>query len=861
MAPPLVDTLYQTYDRTLYRTDGSASQNSDPTDVNNQLLAGVADGGGSVEVSPDAIGNGVGAGTTIMAAASMQVGMNTPNDGNTGFWLGTVNGVPQFAIGSALNYLFWSGTGLTVVGAITATSGTIGGFTISATSLLAGAGATRIQLDTTAGIWLGATTFGAAPFSVSLAGALTATNATISGSVTATTGTIGGFSIGSDYIRDAANSMGMASTVTGGDDVRFWAGDTFANRATAPFRVTEAGAVTGSSITITGGSITSTPISAIPNSTATDITLLEKTHNITFSVTDADTIAWSSGTINMSNGRSFSISAGNTGNMAALTYIYLDTGVSSTVLQTTTTYSTAIGANKMLLGSAQNNTVTASFIPYGPGQMLVDGANIGALSIVAGNIAASTITAAKMSVSQLSAITADLGAITAGSIVLPSGGFIRSGQTAYNTGTGFYLGNDSGTPKFSIGSTSNYLTWDGTNLGMYSNLADAITLDRGSNMLLKEGGNLNFTSVTVAGACTAALVATGTGNVDNGAHTYKVEFVTATGGTGIATAVASNTVTVDGTHKQVSLTGIPVSSSGAVTSRKIYRTTVAGTYLLLTTIADNVTTTYTDNTADASMTGSDAGAKQNSTFGKVKIDGISSLNLGISNTSAGQSAGTATTTGYGVTAFGWSALTNNTSGYNNTAVGTSAMPANTTGYENTAMGSSSMNASITGRYNAAFGYFTLYYGTAMWGCTAIGYSSAFNTTGNYNTALGWEALYQNTSGTNNVALGVLSLYTTTGSSNIGLGYAAGYQATTSNELYVDNQTRASNAVEKTNSIIYGVMDATNTNQKLYLNATVFPIQATTAGAPAYVKGGMYFDTTLNKMRIGGATNWETITSV
>lgn len=38
-------------------------------------------------------------------------------------------------------------------------------------------------------------------------------------------------------------------------------------------------------------------------------------------------------------------------------------------------------------------------------------------------------------------------------------------------------------------------------------------------------------------------------------------------------------------------------------------------------------------------------------------------------------------------------------------------------------------------------------------------------------------------------------------------------------------------------------------------------QATTVGAPAYVKGGMYFDTTLNKLRIGGATAWETVTSV
>lgn len=40
-----------------------------------------------------------------------------------------------------------------------------------------------------------------------------------------------------------------------------------------------------------------------------------------------------------------------------------------------------------------------------------------------------------------------------------------------------------------------------------------------------------------------------------------------------------------------------------------------------------------------------------------------------------------------------------------------------------------------------------------------------------------------------------------------------------------------------------------------------PAQYTTAGAPAYAKGLIYFDTTLNKLRVGGATAWETITSV
>lgn len=61
--------------------------------------------------------------------------------------------------------------------------------------------------------------------------------------VNITSGAIAGFAVGADYVRDVANSFGLASTVTAGDDVRLWAGNTFANRATAPFRVSEAGVV------------------------------------------------------------------------------------------------------------------------------------------------------------------------------------------------------------------------------------------------------------------------------------------------------------------------------------------------------------------------------------------------------------------------------------------------------------------------------------------------------------------------------------------------------------------------------------------------------------------------------------------
>ena len=404
--------------------------------------------------------------------------------------------------------------------------GTFRGTLTVGDALIVGTSPTWFNVDVDGNMWLGGATFGAAPFSVTNAGALIATNATITGTITATGGAIGGFNIGADYIRDVADSFGLASTVTGGDDVRFWAGDTFANRASAAFRVTEAGVVTASSITISGGSISGVPISGIPNDSSTDISLLEFTHDLVFSVTDTDTIAWAGGTITMSNGRTFSIDTGNTGNMAALTYIYLDPDTSATVLQTTTTYSTAIGADKALIGTAQNNTVTANFVPKGSGQLLVDGANIGALSIVAGNIAASTITAGKLNVSQLSAIAADFGTITSGTV---TGATIRtaaSGDRFVMTSTAFQgietggnvifeiilTGGDAGDVIMGDDATNTYAKWDdsegkftiSTGIGTFGgNGADgALSISSGvTNIDLGGAATVvkNYTSISVTG--------------------------------------------------------------------------------------------------------------------------------------------------------------------------------------------------------------------------------------------------------------------------------------------------------------------------------------------------------------------------
>ena len=157
----------------------------------------------------------------------------------------------------------------TIIGKVTATSGTIGGWEIATSTLTSGGvifdaanqvlkfGQATAPLTGT-GIFIGLSSsvyqFRAGNPSAEYI-IWNGTSLSVSGTITTSNGSVGGFTIGADYFRDSANTFGLSSTITAGDDVRFWAGAAFANRATAPFRVTEAGAVNASNIVITGGSI------------------------------------------------------------------------------------------------------------------------------------------------------------------------------------------------------------------------------------------------------------------------------------------------------------------------------------------------------------------------------------------------------------------------------------------------------------------------------------------------------------------------------------------------------------------------------------------------------------------------------
>ena len=122
-------------------------------------------------------------------------------------------------------------------------------------------------------------------------------------------------------------------------------------------------------------------------------------------------------------------------------------------------------------------------------------------------------------------------------------------------------------------------------------------------------GLITLAQISAPEAPDAALISpAAAGNVEDGAHSYKVTFVA--GATETEGGAQSDPVTVvdKTTNGKIVLTNIPVSTDSGVTARNVYRTEanadpdVAANYKLLTTIGNNTATTFTDNVADGSLT-------------------------------------------------------------------------------------------------------------------------------------------------------------------------------------------------------------------------------------------------------------------
>lgn len=163
-----------------------------------------------------------------------------------------------------------------------------------------------------------------------------------------------------------------------------------------------------------------------------------------------------------------------------------------------------------------------------------------------------------------------------------------------------YIYTDDGTTRTEIKNGQNTSAYYS-----FVNFDDFCWINNGVNTMLKyDGTTVTNACLTAPSLGTFAAADSGSAGNVNGTVYYLVTFrVSSTGQESNAFTLASApTVTVS--SKQVNLTNIPVSSDAQVNQRCIYRTTDGGSVYdaqLVTTINDNTTTSYTDNTADASL--------------------------------------------------------------------------------------------------------------------------------------------------------------------------------------------------------------------------------------------------------------------
>ena len=179
-------------------------------------------------------------------------------------------------------------------------------------------------------------------------------------------------------------------------------------------------------------------------------------------------------------------------------------------------------------------------------------------------------------------------------------------EAIFNNGTHHLLLMDGGDIKYTTGDTiistaaSGYTANASMEWAMYQN---RVYFDNGSNSpgvydLTATYGGVSYTPPQVKNmGCqppvAAVTYASDSGTGITGAFHYKITFVYY-GFEESNAGPASLLHTV--TNKTINLTGIPTGSYG-VTARKVYRDANDGNYLLITTINDNTSTTYSDSTS------------------------------------------------------------------------------------------------------------------------------------------------------------------------------------------------------------------------------------------------------------------------
>lgn len=241
----------------------------------------------------------------------------------------------------------------------------------------------------------------------------------------------------------------------------------------------------------------------------------------------------------------------------------LDSAITANKLGTGSVTTGKIYAGAVTADAIATNAITSGKIFAGA----ITAVKIEAGAITSEKIYAGSVTADKITVSNLAALSANMGSISAGSLNAVnitgstitgntitggtvSGGVITGGATTtYSSGTGLWSGIDSGTYKFRVGNTSgNNISWDGSTLniiggGTFSGALSAASGTFAGSLSAASGsftGSLSAASGTFSGTLTASAVnAINTINIAGNAVTIPVSAFTSGG-----VATGSSDVTV-----------------------------------------------------------------------------------------------------------------------------------------------------------------------------------------------------------------------------------------------------------------------------------------------------------------------------
>lgn len=451
-----------------------------------------------------------------------------------------------------------------VKGKIDALSGTIGGFNIGTSTLytndgqfsldttnkklILGTGNTIVVADADEGIWAGHALFASAPFSVTTGGLLKATS-----------GTVGGWTLGSTLLN--SGNVGFYAPVTTTGEVAIYAGSTFANRATAAFRVNYDGSVVASSATISGDiTATTGSIGGFKIGTATLSTPTTPSAGVTAGITSgasnytffagADSVAGANAKFSVTYAGAITATSGLIGGLnLEATRLYTTVGIGATAGITS-------GASpySFFAGADDKTGTNSKFSVNNFGVLNAQGAVIDGL---------------------IKATSGYIGGTTTGWEISPAGltGAIRS------TGGSNKIVLDAINAKIYIGSTS---TWGTSTTGFYADGSSRFSL--GDKFLWDPGDAHQFGTLTVIGRIRGAIENTQIIPTDSNSFTIST----------IQNSIQSITKTsTTGTSGQYT---IVVSDNSGIFAGQIVTGTNIGTGAIVTRVSG---TTITLNVANS----------------------------------------------------------------------------------------------------------------------------------------------------------------------------------------------------------------------------------------------------------------------